>query len=125
MPEPSRYQPVGPLLVRASTDPGDLDSQPPDLTTPGAAPGDALAWLAAQWTRPDVREALSMASPHLAARVSNLLTTGARGAPVAAVRRAVLATASYLLRWQRRTTPFGLFAAVSDQFRSRWYGTTR
>lgn len=114
LPERTGYQPVGPVLVRASTDPGDLGPEPgADLIGPGAIKREALAWLAEQWTRPDVREAISMASPALAARVDQLLVSGARDATAAAVRRAVLATVSYLLRWQRRTTPFGLFAAVT------------
>ncbi|MEV0391773.1 lantibiotic dehydratase [Polymorphospora rubra] len=113
-PRSTRYQPVGPLLVRASTDPGDLEPEPrSDLTGAAAASGDGLAWLAAQWTRPDVREAVSIASPALADRVAQLLAPGAHGASAVGVRRAVLAVASYLLRWQRRTTPFGLFAAVT------------
>ncbi|MDG4820215.1 lantibiotic dehydratase [Micromonospora sp. WMMD956] len=113
-PEHTRYQPTGPVLVRASTDPGGLGPGPSaDLIGPAAPAREGLAWLANGWTRPDVRDAISMASPGLAARVSQLLTPRAAEATTAAVRRAVLATASYLLRWQRRTTPFGLFAAVT------------
>jgi thiopeptide-type bacteriocin biosynthesis protein len=101
-----RYRPVGPVLVRASTDPGDF--QPPNLDSLH----DGLAWLFTVWTRPETRDAVAMASPDLAARVEQLLD-GDRPCTAKAVRRAVLSTASYLMRWQRRATPFGLFAGVS------------
>jgi lantibiotic biosynthesis protein len=109
----SRYQAVGPVLIRASTDPGDLDSvPPPDLTAAATALRDGLAWLGRQWSRPEVREAFTVASPDLAARVRQILAPDAEPTAVA-VRRAVLTTASYLLRWQRRATPFGPFAGVT------------
>src|SRR6266542_2783986 len=102
-----RYRPVGPVLVRASTDPGDFP--PPDLSDPQ----HGLAWLATVWSRAELRDTVTMASPDLAARVDQLLD-GARSYPAAkAVRRAVLSTVSYLMRWQRRATPFGLFAGVT------------
>lgn len=108
------YQPVGPVLVRASTDPGDLSPEPgADLIGPAAGTEAGLAWLAEQWARPDVRDAISLASPNLARRVDQLLSGGASNARAAAVRRAVLATCGYLLRWQRRTTPFGVFAGIT------------
>ena len=107
----ARYRPAGPVLVRASTAPGDLFCEAaPDVDDPAAGRG-GLAWLGAQWARPEIREAISMASPDLAMRVDRLLC--ARGGTISAIRRAVLTTAAYLLRWQRRTTPFGLFAAVT------------
>ncbi|MEV4628260.1 lantibiotic dehydratase [Micromonospora sp. NPDC049523] len=106
-----RYQPVGPVLVRASTYPHD-GSTPPNLPGPAATGRQGLAWLAEQWSRAELSEAVTMASPSLAARVHQLLRADAEPAAVA-VRRAVLATASYRLRWQRRATPFGLFAGVT------------
>ncbi|MFK3984449.1 lantibiotic dehydratase [Micromonospora sp. NPDC050397] len=115
MPKIHRYQPVGSVLVRASTHPDPGASTPLDLTR--TTPPEALAWLSAQWTRPDLREAVTMASPDLAARVHQLLDPDldpyAEPATPKAIHRAVLATASYLLRWQRRVTPFGLFAGVT------------
>lgn len=109
-----QYQPVGPLLVRASTHPRTVEPPPlPDLTDPAATVRRRLAWLATQWSRPDVREALMMASPSLAARVHKLLRTDDAESSAKAVDRAMLATASYLARWQRRATPFGLFAGVT------------
>lgn len=110
----TRFQPVGPVLVRASTAPDDLDYHSlPDLTNPGAVLDGGLAWLAKQWSRPEVAEAIGMASPDLAAQVGNLLAPETARPTSATVRRAILATASYLIRWQRRATPFGLFAAVT------------
>ncbi|MFI5893791.1 lantibiotic dehydratase [Actinoplanes sp. NPDC051513] len=100
------YRPVGPVLVRASTTGGTVDSPPPAGTAV-----DELAWLATQWSQPELRDAITLASPDLAGRVSQLLSDGAP--PRRAVHRAVAATASYLTRWQRRATPFGLFAGVT------------
>ncbi len=109
-----RYQPVGPVLVRASTHSGDPDNPPPpDLTDPAATVQHGLAWLATQWSRPEMSEAVTMASPDLAARVLQLLDAVAEPPARAAVHRAVVATASYVARWQRRATPFGLFAGVT------------
>jgi thiopeptide-type bacteriocin biosynthesis protein len=108
-----RYQPVGPVLVRASTDPGAADfPTPPDPTDPAATTRHGLTWLGEQWSRPELREAVTMASPSLAAGVRQLVDADAEH-PAKAVHRAVLATASYLMRWQRRATPFGLFAGVT------------
>ncbi|GAA3948289.1 lantibiotic dehydratase [Actinoplanes auranticolor] len=100
-----RYRPGGPVLVRASTAPGTF--APPDLSSPGRG----LAWLFTIWS-PETRDAISMASPDLVARVEQLLD-GDRPLTMKVVRGAVLSTASYLMRWQRRATPFGLFAGVS------------
>jgi lantibiotic biosynthesis protein len=110
------YQPVGPVLVRASTHPGAPDVAPlPDLTDPATTVQQGLSWLAGQWSRPELREAVTMASPSLAARVQQLLgAEPERPGKAATVRRAVLATAAYLLRWQRRTTPFGMFAGATS-----------
>lgn len=102
------YQPVGPVLVRASTIPGTVDNPP--LPGPDAAP-ERLAWLTTRWSQPELRDAITMASPDLAARVNQLLNDG--DPPVKAVKKAVVAVASYLTRWQRRATPFGLFAGVT------------
>ncbi len=109
-----RYQPVGPVLVRASTHSGDLDNPPPPVPTdPAATVKHGLTWLSTQWSRPELSEAVTMASPDLAARVRQLLDADAESPARAAVHRAVAATASYVARWQRRATPFGLFAGVS------------
>lgn len=108
-----RYRPDGPVLVRASTHRGGTNyPSPRDLVAPAATAQHGLAWLSAQWSHPELREAVTMASPSLAVRVDQLLHSKAE--PCAkSVHRAALATASYLVRWQRRATPFGLFAGVT------------
>ncbi|VVJ22645.1 Lanthionine biosynthesis protein LanB [Amycolatopsis camponoti] len=108
-----RYQHAGILLARVTTDPGDLD--PPTQLNPADAAAveqEGRAWLAKVWARPEVRDAVALASPVLGARVDRIVSDGAIGGTVKELRRAVVSVASYLLRWQRRSTPFGLFAGV-------------
>lgn len=109
----TRYRHAGLVLVRATTDPGGLDALTHlDLSDP-ALEQDGRAWLAKVWTRPEIAEALRFASPVLGTRIDQLLDEGSRPRSVKELRRVVLSAASYLLRWQRRATPFGLFAGVS------------
>ncbi|MEU9891096.1 lantibiotic dehydratase [Sphaerisporangium sp. NPDC051017] len=97
-------------LLRASTDPGGLDL-PEDLDLFAAdASARGLAWLAQVVGHAEVRAALALASPALIAAIDALLAC--EEPDVRQVRRAVVAMASYLLRWQCRATPFGLFAGV-------------
>ena len=97
-------------LLRASTDPGGLDV-PGDLSAPDAAPaGQDAGWLATLWAREEVRAAVAVASPSLYEQVTDLVRAGENGSRDAS--RAVLAMTGYLLRWQSRATPFGLFAGV-------------
>jgi len=107
------YQHTGLVLVRATTDPGDLD--PPthlDLSDSVAIQEEGWPWLAKVWARSDVREALRLASPGLGTRLDQFLDDGAGPHSTKELRRAILSVASYLLRWQRRATPFGMFAGV-------------
>jgi len=108
----TRYRHHGFVLVRATTAPADLDVPSElDLSDPGAVSGDGRAWLTKVWSRPEVREAIRVASPVLAEHVDRLVDD--RGVlAVKDLRRAVTSVASYLLRWQRRATPFGMFAGV-------------
>ncbi|PRX01135.1 UNVERIFIED_ORG: thiopeptide-type bacteriocin biosynthesis protein [Actinomadura viridilutea] len=88
------------------TPPGDLD-----LTDPTAVEREGAAWLAHIWARCEVREAVGLSSPDLAAGVERLL---ADGCPAGRrLRRTVASLASYMLRWERRATPFGMFAGVT------------
>lgn len=106
----TRYVHGGMAVLRASTEPGDL-SLPDGIDLygdDGVQPG--IAWVAAQWQRQDVRAAVGYASPALSRRIDEMMAAGS-GDP-RAVRRVVLALASYLLRWQQRPTPFGLFAGI-------------
>jgi thiopeptide-type bacteriocin biosynthesis protein len=105
------YQWAGTGLLRASTDPGDLDLPDDlDLSAADAAVG-GLRWLSSVWAREDVRSAVSDASPALGRRIETLLANASPDARRA--RRAVLSLSAYLLRWQGRATPFGLFAGVA------------
>ncbi len=110
----TRYQHTGLVLVRATTNPGNLD--PPthlNLSDPAAIEQEGRAWLAKVWARPEVCEALRLASTALGARIDQLLDDGTEPHSVKELRRAIISVASYLLRWQRRATPFGMFAGVT------------
>jgi len=110
MKSPAAYRWVGVALLRASTDPGGLDL-PADLDLADAeGVADGAAWLSATWRREEIRAAIGHASPALHQQVRTILAAG--GQDPRAVRRTVLSVASYLLRWQRRPTPFGFFAGV-------------
>jgi len=98
--------PAAAALLRVSTSPDRLDL-PEDLGRPGA---DAAGWLALMWQREDIRTAIAIGSPALAGHVGALVTAARPDAGQA--RRAASALACYLLRWQGRATPFGLFAGV-------------
>ena len=107
----ARYRSCGVVLLRSTTDPGDIDIVPDlDLDDPNAVLNEGVEWLAKAWARGEVRDAITVASPDLSARISQLLDqpgTGTRD-----MRRAILSVGSYVRRWQRRVTPFGLFAGV-------------
>jgi thiopeptide-type bacteriocin biosynthesis protein len=109
----NRYRQAGTVLVRSTTDPGDLElPRHLDLANPTDSVED-VAWLRRMWSRGEVRDALSMASPALCARVAQLLETCAEpSASARELRRVVLSATFYVLRWQRRATPFGLFAGI-------------
>jgi thiopeptide-type bacteriocin biosynthesis protein len=109
-----RFRYGGIVLVRATTDPGDLEvPHDLDLSDEAAVLDEGAAWLAKTWSRPEIREALDLASQVLVAQLDRLVD-GSTLVTAKEVRRAVVSVASYLLRWQRRATPFGLFAAVGS-----------
>jgi thiopeptide-type bacteriocin biosynthesis protein len=111
---PSRYRPAGIMLARATTYAADLDlPHDVDLTDDTAILRDGRAWLARVWADGCFREALEIASPALAAQIDAVLSEGSGRTSPRNTRRAVLSAISYLARWQRRTTPFGLFAGVT------------
>lgn len=105
------YRHAGLVLARASTDPGGLEVPDTLDSVTEDALGDGRAWLACLWRRAEVQTALRVASPVLAAQI-DLLVAGGDGDP-RQVRRVLATTSSYLRRWQRRATPFGLFAGVA------------
>jgi thiopeptide-type bacteriocin biosynthesis protein len=105
------YRWTGVALLRASTDPGGLDLPANlDPDDPGFA-AHAVTWLSHVAHRPEAHAAVATASPALIEAI-NALTSSEHPDPRQA-RRAVIAMASYLLRWHRRPTPFGLFAGVA------------
>ncbi|WP_103349782.1 lantibiotic dehydratase [Amycolatopsis sp. CA-128772] len=106
-----RYDHTGLVLARVTTDPGDLD--PPTQLNPAAVERECRAWLGKVWARPDVWDALALASPVLGARLDQILADETTAPAAKELRRAVVSVATYLLRWQRRSTPFGLFAGVA------------
>jgi len=99
-------------LVRASTDPGGLDLPDFDPADSAALETHGRAWLTKTWEHPQLRSAIRVASPTLAANLDRWALSGGP-ATVRDVRRAVLSLASYMKRWQGRATPFGLFAGVA------------
>jgi lantibiotic biosynthesis protein len=110
---PARYRHSGLVLVRCATDPDDVELPLNlDVSDPDAVRADGWTWLAQTWASNLTREALSAASPDLAARIEQLLSRQDKTADPAALRRVLLSTASYLARWHRRVTPFGFFAGI-------------
>lgn len=104
-----RYTAGGPVLVRASTYPAASDG--PGLPDPAAGLGESQRWLAQAWAFPGLAEAICLANPALATQVDGLVDAS-DGVAGRELGRAVSAVSFYLARWQRRVTPFGLFAGV-------------
>jgi thiopeptide-type bacteriocin biosynthesis protein len=107
----ARYRRQGSALFRATTWPHGLNLPPaPDLTGENAEQR-GRAWLAEVWQHEEIRQALSLATPALCHQIDDIVagqrSDGRR------IRRTVLSLASYLLPWQGRPTPFGLFAGVA------------
>src|SRR5438270_8931791 len=106
------YRHAGMVLVRATTDPGDLELPGDlDLVSDNSVVESGRAWLMRLWRRREVQAALRVASPVLSRQIDDVLRGGHMEARH--LRRLILSTSSYLLRWQRRPTPFGLFAGVA------------
>lgn len=109
----TRYKHHDLALLRSMTDPGDIAFPSGlDLSDRDAVHGEGLDWLAKLWARDDAREAISLASPDLAARIRQLTSSQTLSADTRDLRRAIASAVSYVARWQRRVTPFGLFAGV-------------
>ncbi|HEU0088408.1 MAG TPA: lantibiotic dehydratase [Pseudonocardiaceae bacterium] len=105
------FRHAGAVLARASTDPGGLES--PDMLDVESedALGEGRVWLAHLWRRAVVRSALRVASPVLSQQI-DAIVVGDHVDP-RQVRRVLVTTSFYLRRWQRRATPFGMFAGVA------------
>ncbi|MET7489347.1 lantibiotic dehydratase [Streptomyces sp. NPDC005538] len=107
---PITYQWQPGMLLRASTASCQIPVPDLDLSDGCDTPARGRQWLAEVWRNP-VPDALSAASPVLCQRVAEILNgtvTDARR-----IRRAVRSVAAYLLRWNHRPTPFGVFAGVA------------
>jgi thiopeptide-type bacteriocin biosynthesis protein len=106
---PITYQWQPGMLLRAST--ASRQIPVPDLDLHGDdAAVRGRQWLAEVWRAP-VPDALSAASPVLCRRVDEILSGSLSDAR--RIRRAVRSVAAYLLRWNHRPTPFGVFAGVA------------
>jgi class I lanthipeptide synthase len=106
------YRHTGVVLVRATTDPGELGlPEDMDLSADDSVVESGRAWLARLWLRGEVRTALRVASPVLSRQIDAVL--GGSRINARQLRRVIVSTSCYLLRWQRRPTPFGLFAGVA------------
>ncbi len=105
------YRNTGVVLARASTDPGGLELPENVDLDDDAVAGPGRVWLARLWRRDEIRAALRIASPALSQQIDTVLGGGFVDARE--MRRVLVSASSYLLRWQRRPTPFGLFAGVA------------
>ncbi|MEF9906474.1 lantibiotic dehydratase [Streptomyces sp. P9-A2] len=116
------YQWQGAAMLRATTSPGSADV-PRTLDLDDVA--GTRAWLNRVWQCEDFRSVLEPATPAL----SHAIETVVRGRQTEPrrVRRTALSTVCYLLRWQHRPTPLGLFAgtapvSVGPRAGVRWRG---
>ncbi|MEW1829038.1 lantibiotic dehydratase [Streptomyces sp. NPDC088196] len=104
----ANYQWQGAAMLRATTGPGPADlPRTLDLDDVTVTRG----WLNRIWQREEARSALELATPVLSAAIAAVVQ-GKQSDP-RQVRRTALSTASYLLRWQHRPTPLGLFAGTA------------
>ncbi|GAA2951525.1 lantibiotic dehydratase [Streptomyces enissocaesilis] len=107
-------------MLRATTSPGPADiPRTLDLDNVAVTRG----WLNRIWQREDFRSALELATPVLSDAIEAVVR--GRQTEPRHVRRTALSTVSYLLRWQHRPTPLGLFAgtapvSVGPRVSARW-----
>ncbi|WP_030898821.1 lantibiotic dehydratase [Streptomyces sp. NRRL F-5126] len=104
----ANYRWQGFAMLRATTSPAPADvPRTLDLDDATVTRG----WLKHVWQRAEVRSALELATPALTAAIE-AVSEGRQSDPRHVLRTA-LSTASYLLRWQHRPTPLGLFAGTA------------
>ncbi|MDF6020912.1 lantibiotic dehydratase [Streptomyces sp. JH34] len=110
----------GVAMLRATTSSGSADiPRTLDLDNVAVTRG----WLNRIWQREDFRSALKLATPVLSDAIEAVVR--GRQTEPRHVRRTALSTVSYLLRWQHRPTPLGLFAgtapvSVGPRASARW-----
>ncbi|MET9058413.1 lantibiotic dehydratase [Streptomyces antibioticus] len=104
----ANYQWQGAATLRATTsaEPADV---PRELDLDDVAM--TCGWLSRVWQRDDFRGALELATPVLSQAIEAVVR--GRQTDPRRVRRTALSTVSYLLRWQHRPTPLGLFAGTA------------
>ncbi|MFJ5608206.1 lantibiotic dehydratase [Streptomyces sp. NPDC093221] len=102
------YRWQGPAMLRATTSPGPADLPLTLGLDDVAATRD---WLRRVWQQQAFRDALNAATPVLSEAVEAVV--GGRETGSRQVRRTALSTIGYLLRWQNRPTPHGLFAGTA------------
>lgn len=102
------YQWQGVAMLRATTSTGPADI-PRTLNLDNVAV--TRGWLNRIWQGEDFRSALEPATPVLSDAI-DAVVRGRQSEP-RHVRRTALSTVSYLLRWQHRPTPLGLFAGTA------------
>ncbi|MEV0306553.1 lantibiotic dehydratase [Nonomuraea fuscirosea] len=106
-----RFHAVDAVLIRVAAYPDHLALPPwPDLN--GDDAHAAAGWIGAVWTMPEVREAVTIASPDLA-RVLTSMYAHPNAFRKRQLCRAAESLMRYLLRWTSRATPFGLFAGIA------------
>ncbi|MEV0188285.1 lantibiotic dehydratase [Kitasatospora purpeofusca] len=122
------FRAVDAALLRAAV--GTPATTPwPDLSSDSAADGAAWSrWITDAWGLPGVAEAVTVASPPLAAAVEAVAAGGV--VQERRLRRVGESLVRYLLRMQHRSTPFGLFAGVApvrlgDTLALSWGGEHR
>jgi thiopeptide-type bacteriocin biosynthesis protein len=107
------YRYVDAALLRAAAYPSGFVI-PPRPEPTGDAEADTerwQEWITQVWAIGSVTEAVELASPALAHRVEEIRAGQTRRPKQ--VRRAAAALARYILRFQHRSTPFGLFAGIA------------
>ena len=120
------YQHVDAALIRAAAHTGDIVPRLWPELDDDTDIEPWCTWLAQVWAQAPVAEAVTMASPVLAARVE--ATCQGQRPRASQVRRMVMSLARYLVRMRGRATPFGTFAGVavlrfSPQVSARWSGS--
>ncbi|MBB5159154.1 lantibiotic dehydratase [Saccharopolyspora phatthalungensis] len=107
------YEAMDSVLIRATTLPESVEFP----CWPDLAGSDVVGWrewLRRVWGISGFADAVTVASPVLAAQVRRQIATRPpAGDDEVRVRRLVETLARYLLRWAGRATPFGLFAGVA------------
>ena len=106
------FRAVDGAIIRATTcPPGQAFPPLPDLDSDDIS--GIADWICAVWLKPGVAVAINEASPDLARALTAICADPAGPRPPRQVRRAGESLMRYLLRWQGRATPFGLFAGIA------------